>query len=42
MKLNGIPPAGYHDNAFDLDANGGAEPGDVQILMNILNGLPVP
>ena len=42
MKLNGVPPPGYHDNAFDLDGNGAAEPGDVQILMNILNGLPVP
>jgi len=42
MKLNGIPPVGYHDNAFDLDANSGAEPGDVTILMNLLNGLPVP
>jgi len=36
---NGIPPPGIHDNAFDLDANGAAEPGDVSILINILNGL---
>ncbi|NIA21093.1 MAG: hypothetical protein GWP05_03770 [Anaerolineaceae bacterium] len=42
MKLNGNPPAGYHEKAFDLDANGGAEPGDVTLLINILNGVPVP
>jgi len=42
LKLNGVPPGGYHDNAFDLDGNGGAEPGDVSILINILNGQLVP
>ncbi len=42
MKLNGIPPEGYDDSAFDLDTNGAAEPTDVQILMNVLNGLPIP
>ena len=42
MKLNGVLPAGNDDRAFDLDANGAAEPGDVQYLMNILNGQPVP
>jgi len=42
MKLNGLPPAGYHDQAFDIDANGGAEPSDVMLVINILNGLTVP
>ena len=42
MKLNGNPPGGYDDAAFDLDCNGGAEPNDVSILLNILNGQPVP
>jgi hypothetical protein len=37
MDTSGLPAC-----AFDLDTNGGAEPGDVSLLVNILNGMPVP
>ncbi|NLX58903.1 MAG: hypothetical protein GXY74_07425, partial [Phycisphaerae bacterium] len=38
-KLNGTDTSGFHAYAFDLDKNGGAEPTDLSILINILNGV---
>lgn len=42
FKLNGMPPAGIPSRAYDLDCNGGAEPTDLSLLTNIINGVPVP
>ena len=42
MELNGNAPPWLETRACDLDGNDAAEPGDLSMLMNILNGLPIP